>query len=237
MSSFEELLKERYPDGRYDQEVILNIDITNPDNDSEIEKEDKSVRNMLFANGNAQIRDFFEMVGFICESAMDDLSIQYMPFEKSLTYTRDPDKRLDKNIICYRVVKRRHTDGKGYKPRNTSDLLSEDDQKVAARFSEEFTTTVEFRFMSMNYDTAYDMMDCFEETLLAYSTHIKQEGIMDFWFEEQIGYIPDIDFREVMTVFVVNYVVKTQRNTVIMNEGINKINVLAKVVHEKNDNK
>ena len=40
-----------------------------------------------------------------------------------------------------------------------------------------------------------------------------------------------------MIVFVLHYTVKTERNTVITNEGINLINVLGKIVHDRGNKK
>ena len=77
------------------------------------------------------------------------------------------------------------------------------------------------------------MMDRFEEIMTSYYKHIRGAGIVDYWFEDQTGIDPHIDFREVMIVFVLHYTVKTERNTVITNEGINLINVLGKIVHDR----
>ena len=234
MKDFEDLLNSRFPNGTVDEEVITNIDITL--SDGETLRPDSSTKNMQYANGNAQLRDFFEMVGFICESGMDDLNIQYMPYEQALLYRKDTDDRLQKNTISYRVVRRTHTDNMGYKVRDTSAMLTEDEQQSVTRYTEYFTSKVQFCFMSMNYDEAWDMMDRFEEIMTSYSAHIRGAGVVDYWFEEQEGYIPDIDFREVMIVFVLNYTVKTERNTVISNESIKNINVLGKVVHDRGNN-
>lgn len=234
MSTFEDLLHDRFPDGTMDEEVIMDLDIKLSDNDKL--KEDGSARDVQFANGNAQLRDFFEMVGFICESAMDDLAIQYLPYEQALLYKRDADARLNKNTVTYKVTKRVHTDKMGYKVRDTSALLSEDEKSAVNRYTEYFTSTVQFCFMSMNYDEAWDMMDRFEEIMNSYSTHIRSAGIVDYWFEEQEDYVSNIDFREIMIVFVLNYKVKTERNTVITNEGIRNVNVLGKVVHDRKRN-
>ena len=78
MNDFENLLNKRFPTGiAKDEEVIVDITFENAPI-----KKDESEKNAQFANGNAQLRDFFEMVGFICESAMDDLNIQYLPTNK-----------------------------------------------------------------------------------------------------------------------------------------------------------
>ena len=234
MSSFEDLLNDKYPDGFKDEEVIIDMTLTYGDKDKLVE--DKSSKDVLFANGNAQLRDFFEMVGFICESAMDDLEMQYMPYEQALLFKRDSDFRLNKNTVAYRVKKRYHTDKMGYKMRNTSALLEEDAQHSVSRYTEYFTSEVEFCFMSMNYDVAHDMMDRFEEIMASYYKHIRGAGIVDYWFEEQDGTDPNIDFRDVMVVFILRYTVKTERNTVISNESILNVNVLGKVVHDRGNN-
>ncbi len=234
MSSFEDLLNERYPDGYNDEEVIIDMTLTYGDKDKLVE--DYSSKDVLFANGNAQLRDFFEMVGFICESGMDDLEMQYMPYEQALLYKRDSDFRLNKNTVAYRVKKRYHTDKMGYKMRNTTVLLEEDAQHMVSRYTEYFTSDVEFYFMSINYDVAHDMMDRFEEIMASYYKHIRGAGIVDYWFEEQDGTDPNIDFRDVMVVFILRYTVKTERNTVISNESIINVNVLGKVVHDRGNN-
>lgn len=233
MSTFEDLLNNRFPTGTMDEEVIMDMTFNLEDDKL---KKDGSARNAQFANGNAQLRDFFEMVGFICESAMDDLDIQYMPYEQALLYKKDSDFRMNKNVITYRVRKREHTDKMGYKTRNTTTLLDEDEQHAFTRYTEYFTSDVEFCFMSMTYDRAHDMMDRFEEIMTGYYKHIKGEGIVDYWFESQDCTDSHIDFREVMIVFVLHYTVKTERNTVITNEGIKTINVLGKVVHDRGNN-
>lgn len=235
MDKFEELLNQRFPNGTNGEEIFMNEWFTF--GDGEGLKPDGSVKDLQFANGNAQLRDFFKMVGFICESAMEDrLDIQYIPYEQALIYRRDPDHRLNKNTVAYRVLNREHTEGKGYKMRDTSSLLDEDEQHHVTRYTEYFTSSVEFRFMSMNYDDAHDMMDQFEDIMNAYYRHIRSSGIVDYWFEEQVTSDPDIDFREVMIVFVLHYIVKTERNIVITNEGITNINVLGAIVHDRGNN-
>ena len=237
MNDFEDLLKKRFPTGNMKDEEII-MDMTFELKDNEPLKQDRSAINAQFANGNAQLRDFFEMVGFICESAMDDLNIQYLPYEQALLYEKDSDFRMNKNTIAYRVKKREHTDKMGYKTRNTTTLLDEDEQHAVTRYTEYFTSTVEFCFMSTNYDAAWDMMDRFEEIMTAYYKHIRGAGIVDYWFEDQSGVDPHIDFREIMVVFVLHYTVKTERNTVISNESIKMNTVLGKVVHDQgNKNK
>ena len=232
MDKFEELLQKRFPTGDMkDEEIIMDMTFELPEGTPL--KPDGSAKDAQFANGNAQLRDFFEMVGFICESAMDDLNIQYMPYEQALLYEKDSDFRMNKNTITFRVDKREHTDKMGYKTRNTTSLLDEDEQHHVTRYTEYFTSTVEFRFMSTSYDAAWDMMDRFEEIMTSYYRHIKSAGIVDYWFEDQDGTDPHIDFRDIMVVFVLHYKVKTERNTVITNEGINLINVLGKIVHDR----
>ena len=231
MNDFEDLLNKRFPTGiAKDEEVIVDITFENAPI-----KKDESEKNAQFANGNAQLRDFFEMVGFICESAMDDLNIQYLPYEQALLYKNDPDYKMNKNTIAYRVSKREHTDKMGYKSRNTTTLLDESAQHRVVRLTEYFTSIVEFCFMSTNYDDAWDMMDRFEEVMAAYYKHIRNAGIVDYWFEEQTESDPHIDFREVMVVFVLHYKVKTERNTVVTNESIDLVNVVGKIKHDRSN--
>jgi hypothetical protein len=76
------------------------------------------------------------------------------------------------------------------------------------------------------------MMDRFEDTMISYSSYIRAAGITEFYFQNQLDYIPEIDFREIMIIFVIRYIVKTERNRVITKESVKNIDVYGKVVHE-----
>ena len=229
MDHFEELLQQRFPDkgdSRYN-EVIIDIRGINGGKATA----GTSLEDMSFADGNAQVKDFFEIVGLISESSMDDLNIQYMPYEKAALLIKDADFKAY-NTIGYKVHDRRHTDGFSYKPRESAEIVDDDERRIVVRYTEHFTTEVDFYFMSTNYDQAWEMMDRFEDAMISYSSHIRKAGICEFYFDHQLDYIPEIDFREIMIIFVIRYVVKTERNRVITKESVKDIDVYGKVVHE-----
>lgn len=227
MERFEQLLQQRFPDRKLNEEVIMDIRGINGGKATA----GSSLGDMSFAEGNAQVKDFFEIVGLISESSMDDLNIQYMPYEKAALLIKDADYKAE-NTIAYKVHDRRHTEGYSYKPRESAQIVDEDERRIVTRYTEHFTTEVDFYFMSTNYDQAWEMMDRFEDTMISYSSYIRAAGISEFYFQNQLDYIPEIDFREIMIIFVIRYIVKTERNRVITKESVKNIDVYGKVVHE-----
>lgn len=227
MERFEQLLQQRFPDRKLNEEVIMDIRGINGGKATA----GSSLGDMSFAQGNAQVKDFFEIVGLISESSMDDLNIQYMPYEKAALLIKDADYKAE-NTIAYKVHDRRHTEGFAYKPRESAQIVDDDERRIVTRYTEHFTTEVDFYFMSTNYDQAWEMMDRFEDTMISYSSYIRAAGITEFYFQNQLDYIPEIDFREIMIIFVIRYIVKTERNRVITKESVKSIDVYGKVVHE-----
>jgi hypothetical protein len=227
MERFEQLLQQRFPDRKLNEEVIMDIRGINGGKATA----GSSLGDMSFAQGNAQVKDFFEIVGLISESSMDDLNIQYMPYEKAALLIKDADYKAE-NTIAYKVHDRRHTEGFSYKPRESAQIVDDDERRIVTRYTEHFTTEVDFYFMSTNYDQAWEMMDRFEDTMISYSSYIRAAGITEFYFQNQLDYIPEIDFREIMIIFVIRYIVKTERNRVITKESVKNIDVYGKVVHE-----
>lgn len=227
MERFEQLLQQRFPDRKLNEEVIMDIRGVNGGKATA----GSSLGDMSFAQGNAQVKDFFEIVGLISESSMDDLNIQYMPYEKAALLIKDADYKAE-NTIAYKVHDRRHTEGFSYKPRESAQIVDDDERRIVTRYTEHFTTEVDFYFMSTNYDQAWEMMDRFEDTMISYSSYIRAAGITEFYFQNQLDYIPEIDFREIMIIFVIRYIVKTERNRVITKESVKNIDVYGKVVHE-----
>lgn len=224
--TLEDLLNELYPDKKNLNEVVIQdvtVDLTK-------KRDIGSTRNMQFAEGNAQIRDFFKMVGEICLLAMEDLNVEFLPYEYAVINRKDADQRLGKNIITYRIVDRRHSKESGYKPKETSNMLDAETDRTITRYTERFDTVVQFCFMSMNYDIAYDMMDMFEEIMINYAGEIRKAGIVEYNFINQNGDLIDNAFREIMIVFTLNFNVKTEKNRVITRENVKRVHVQGKAV-------
>lgn len=226
MKDIEELLNEMYPDRTNNNmlsgSVIQKVQVDFADNLAPV----PSTNNMQYAEGNAQVRDFFTIVGDICKSAMEDMNVEYMPYEvANVIYKSDSDNRLEHPVITYRVLDRRHSDDSSYKPMVTSDIADNDNKRTITRSTERFDSTVQFTFMSTNYEEAYDVMDMFEEIMINYAGFIRKKGILVYYFLNQNGDISESPFRETLIVFTLNYKVKTEKNRVITKESIKSVNV------------
>lgn len=236
MQDIEELLKDMWPD-----EPIRNDKLSSTIQKITVDFGDElapvpSTYNMQYANGNAQLRDFFKIVGDICITAMEDYKVKFMPYElANVQYKQDPDFRMDKPIIAYRVIDRRHSEDSAYKPIITSDIADKDNERVVTRYTERFDSIVQFLFMSTNYDEAHDIMDMFEEIMVNYAGFIRSQGILDYHFLNQNGEIPDSPFRETLVAFPLNYKVKTEKNRVITKESIKSVNVLGTATNHKGE--
>lgn len=232
--SLEDLLNDLHPGEKNNWKEASNI-IQNIETNAAYQSESSSIKNMKFANGNAQLKDFFEMIGEIVMSAMEDLRVEFLPYEYAVVYKKDSDQRLNKNIITYRVVDRRHSKNSGYKPKETSNILDKEANRTVTRYSERFTSVVQFCFMSMNYDEAFSMMELFEEIMINYAGELRGAGIVEYNFLNQNGDIAENAFREIMIVFTINYTVNTEKNRVITRENVKKVRVQGKT--SNNDGK
>ena len=67
MERFEQLLQQRFPDRKLNEEVIMDIRGINGGKATA----GSSLGDMSFAQGNAQVKDFFEIVGLISESYLN----------------------------------------------------------------------------------------------------------------------------------------------------------------------
>lgn len=204
-----------------------------------------SGNNILKANGNAQLRDFIKYVGLIVESVFKEDKVEFLPNEKAFAAKEDADKRLMRPIISYKVIERNYKSGSNYVPR-VRDIVVDDKGRTGELYSEFFKSKIQFQFIASEYNTAWDMMDKFEELMIQYRSFLKEKGISNYYFCEQEPDTYCQDFLEILSVLTINYFVETEKNRVIFKENINNIRIHGEAINpdgspidsmEANDNK
>lgn len=232
-NDLEKLLKLGDYEDRKDRIVIQEQNLTNPRDPSRIGLPNSA----KFAQGNAQVKDFFEMVVAILESVLEDYDVEVIPWEKAYLKKEDPDQKLKNYVVTYRVKDRRHKPNTAYKPKLDDTFLDDTGDRTISRWTEYFVTQVQFSILGMQYDVAWEIMDILEETLIYYSSYIKQQGIREFYFvnQDQDDYVQD--FREIGTVFTLNYCIETEKNRVISKQKLKGINVHGEAYNNESDDK
>lgn len=174
------------------------------------------------ANGNASLYDFIKMVGLIVESTMDDLRVEFLPYERSYVLIEDPNEPVNHPVITFRVKSRTHSGNRGYKP-TLFDTYTTPDGKAASVYTEHFSTLLQFDIIANEYDLAWKVMDRFEETLLAYAETIRGNGIVEYYFHRQFSDDYYDNYRSTLSILNLEYYVETERIRVIFNENIKDI--------------
>lgn len=187
-----------------------------------LEKETSYGSKLQTANGNASLLDFIKMVGLIIESNLDDLNVEYLPYERGYAIQEDPNEPVNHPVITFRVKSRVHMENRGYKPVLFDTFQTENGKSVSV-FTEYFTSLVQFDIIANEYDLAWEVMDRFEEALLAYVEIIKGNGITDYFLCRQFNDDYYDNFRNTMSILNLEYRVDTERIRVIFNENIKDI--------------
>jgi hypothetical protein len=186
----------------------------------EVQKQSGS--NFQRANGNASLLDFIKMIGLIVESTMEDLNVEFLPYERSYIILEDPNEPVNRPTITFRVKDRHHKGNRGYKP-VFFDTYETPEGKSASVYTEYFETLVQFDIIANEYDLAWTIMDRFEEVLLSYAETIRGNGIVEYYFNRQFFDTYYDNYRNTMSILNIEYCVETERIRVIFNENIKDI--------------
>lgn len=189
-----------------------------------------SGNNILKANGNAQLKDFIKYVGLIVESVFSEDRVDFLPDEKAFAAKEDADKRLMRPIISYKIIERKYKSGSNYVPR-VRDIVVDDKGRTGELYSEFFVSKVKFQIIASEYNTAWNIMDKFEDIMIQYRSFIKEKGISNYYFCGQDSDSYCQDFLEILSVLTVNYYVETEKNRVIFKENINNIRVHGEAIN------
>lgn len=185
----------------------------------------------LRAQGNAQVRDFIRMVGLIVESLFEDKHVVYTPYEKTYSVREDMDQTLNHPYIAWRVVHREYKDKSSIGP-YLRDSIFDDEGRSGEVSSECFKTRVRFYIINTEMNLCWDLMDEFEDMMIDYKSHIKKEGIVNYFFDQQLEDDFAQDFRDIVSILTLDYIVLTEKNRVIFRENTKSILLRGEAVNE-----
>lgn len=185
----------------------------------------------LRADGNAQVRDFIAMVGLIVESIFEDKKVEYTPYEKTFSIREDMDETITHPYIAWRVVHRQYRERSAVGP-YIRDTLIDDEGRSGEVCSECFETRVRFYIINTEMNLCWDLMDEFEDMLVEYKSHIKKQGIVNYYFDQQLEDDFAQDFRDIVSILTLDYIVLTEKNRVIFRENTKSILLRGEAVNE-----
>ena len=221
------------------EDILTTLDVTLLNRHSYIQNEFDSVptsdletkKKRLRAQGNAQVRDFVSMVGLIVESIFEDQHVEYLPYEKTYSVREDMDQTITHPYIAWRIVHREYRDKSALGP-YIRDTLIDDEGRTGEVSSECFQTRVRFYIINTEMNLCWDLMDEFEDMLIEYKPHIKKQGIVYYYFDQQLEDDFAQDFRDIVSILTLDYIILTEKNRVIFRENTKSILLRGEAVNE-----
>lgn len=207
-----------------------------------VQKEDNCVYphggtavNMQRAEKNASLYDFLDMVANIVDYAMEDYKVEFISDEQE-NIIKDPEIPVNHPYISYRV--RSRVSHNEYKPIvreeiNECDELNE--QRKGQVYGQTFDCIVQFNIFSTENRLANEVMEKFEELMIAYAGYFKKQGVRELYFKEQITDSEYNNFRETLSVRNIRYYVQIEKLTVIFNRRIDDVELIGDTVETKNN--
>ena len=71
-----------------------------------------------------------------------------------------------------------------------------------------------------------------EDMLIDYKSHIKQQGIVNYYFDQQLEDDFAQDFRDIVSILTLDYIVLTEKNRVIFRENTKSILLRGEALNE-----
>lgn len=193
------------------------------------DKECKDVflsKNLQRAKSNISFLEFIKKVGIIIENELKNDKVEFLPKNDTYRKIKDPDFSFNNPIITFNIVNREISKGGNYKPSYKENL------SIGEIHSIRYDYYIQFDFFNTSFENTYKLMEDFEYIMYAYSSYIKEEGIVEYYFLKQIDDEDHNIFREKVTSLSVIYYVQTERQMVIAREevknNINKITASVK---------
>lgn len=229
MNNLEDLLKQKDLDILNRRSVIQHSVINIPRNKETKSKYDK-------AEGNAQLFDFISLVGQIVESIYSDNNeenkVSFFPRSKAYFLREDPDQKFRNPAITYQVMSRKIKDKTSKNPQLRENGFEKDDDRTYEVFTTTYVSVVRFQFLALEYNTAFKLMDEFEDMMVEYAGFIKSKGIVSYYLLEQQADDYNTDFRDIVDQLTLDYYVETQKNRVIFRENAKTLIINGEATHE-----
>ena len=129
-----------------------------------------------------------------------------MPKSKAYFYREDSEQRLKNPIITFQIVHRKIKDKTSKSPQLKESGFEGDDDRTFTIYTTSYSSIVRFQFLALEYDTAFKMMDDFEDMMDEYKGLIRSKGIVagritgSFFFSLKLSFMSTVSYFRFSTM-------------------------------------
>ena len=183
-----------------------------------------SVAPLSTASKNATVEDFISMVTKLSNKALKSLNVEFYPDEGATI--ADPEKKLEKTAILYRVIERKPKNE--LKMRHSENIEEVVDEKTNKKrlgqiWSQRQDCIIQFDIIASDYATANKVMNSFEDMIFQYSGYFKKNGIAEIYFKKYFTDTSIDRYRQYLSVRSIQYFVEIEKQTTIFNSTLEEI--------------
>ena len=192
-----------------------------------------TAKKMQRAEKNASLYDFLDMLAEVVEYSLSDYNVKFLTNEEQ-SILKDPEVVFNNPHITYKVISRKPKNE--YKPITREEIVECDEhgeQRPGMIYGQFFDCIVQFNILAGENRLANQVMEKFEELMIAHAGYFKQKGVSDFYFREQVTDSEYNNFRETLSIRNIRYYVQIEKLTVIFNRKINNIEAVGEAVQIK----
>ena len=183
-----------------------------------------SVTPLSTAAKNATVEDFISMVTKLSNKALKSLNVEFYPDEGATI--ADPEKKLEKTAILYRVIERKpKNELKMRHSENIEEVVDEKSNKkrLGQIWSQRQDCIIQFDIIASDYATANKVMNSFEDMIFQYSGYFKKNGIAEIYFKKYFTDTSIDRYRQYLSVRSIQYFVEIEKQTTIFNSTLEEI--------------
>ena len=183
-----------------------------------------SVTPLSTAAKNATVEDFISMVAKLSNKALKSLNVEFYPDEGATI--ADPEKKLEKTAILYRVIERKPKNE--LKMRHSENIEEVVDEKTNKKrlgqiWSQRQDCIIQFDIIASDYATANKVMNSFEDMIFQYSGYFKKNGIAEIYFKKYFTDTSIDRYRQYLSVRSIQYFVEIEKQTTVFNSTLEEI--------------
>lgn len=183
-----------------------------------------SVTPLSTAAKNATVEDFISMVAKLSNKALKSFNVEFYPDEGATI--ADPEKKLEKTAILYRVIERKpKNELKMRHSENIEEVVDEQNNKkrLGQIWSQRQDCIIQFDIIASDYATANKVMNSFEDMIFQYSGYFKKNGIAELYFKKYFTDTSIDRYRQYLSVRSIQYFVEIEKQTTIFNSTLEEI--------------
>lgn len=183
-----------------------------------------SITPLSTAAKNATVEDFISMVTKLSNKALKSLNVEFYPDEGATI--ADPEKKLEKTAILYRVIERKpKNELKMRHSENIEEVVDEKNNKkrLGQIWSQRQDCIIQFDIVASDYATANKVMNSFEDMIFQYSGYFKKNGIAEIYFKKYFTDTSIDRYRQYLSVRSIQYFVEIEKQTTIFNSTLEEI--------------